>query len=77
MKQITKDKPVKQTPASKFNFTPLVPDDHGAYVMLLFPLVVGIVVGIGQNSPANQIYHPGLCIFKPAIIGGLFRPRPP
>jgi hypothetical protein len=55
MKQTTKDKGVKQTPAAKFNFTPLVPDDHGAYVMLLFPLVVGIVVGIAKNSPANHI----------------------
>ncbi len=56
MKQTEIDPENKNSSKSKNNFAPLIPDDHGAYVMLLFPLVVGAVVGsIADPTPKSPI----------------------
>jgi hypothetical protein len=75
---IKSDMPKHKTATkSSLSFVPMLPDDHGAYAMLLVPLVIGLVVGIGQPlaepSPPLIIAFPLLTL---ALLAAFFLHAP-
>ena len=67
-----KEKATEQVTKAKASFTPMVPDDHGAYAMLLIPLVIGLVVGAMQGFTANVVPALALPLLTLALLAAFF-----
>lgn len=59
-------------PPLKSNFVPMLPDDHGAYAMLLIPLVIWLVLGAVQGIAASFLSVLAFPLLTLALLAAFF-----
>src|SRR5690349_766585 len=56
----------------KSSFIPMLPDDHGAYAMLLISLVIGLVLGAVQGIAADVLPALAFPLLTLALLAAFF-----
>lgn len=78
MKETEQEKQSKNitTKSAKASFVPMLPDDHGAYAMLLVPLVIGLVAGALRGISLAVLPGLAFLLLTLALLAAFFAHAP-